>query len=139
MEDLEDTPMAIGPPSRLTEKERRFAEALVSGLGPTAAYRRVYSSLAGNRAAQANGRKVAKRPRVLDELERLRKYPPADSYSAIQNLAVSKSARAMTRAEPRCFLGHATDLGAADSWGGTHLWIRDRSRRSCWWEMECGF
>src|SRR5215831_20880758 len=29
------------------------------------------------------------------------------------------SARAMTRAEPRCFLGHATDLGAADSWGGT--------------------
>jgi hypothetical protein len=76
--------MAISPVSKLTEKERRFAAALASGLGPTAAYRQVYSSSAGSRAAQANGRQVAKRERVIAEVERLRRYPPADNYNGIR-------------------------------------------------------
>jgi hypothetical protein len=82
--------MAVGPVSKLTEKEKRFAAALAAGLGPTAAYRQVYSSVAGNRAAQANGRQVAKRERVIAEVERLRRYPPAENFRAIQDYAVAK-------------------------------------------------
>jgi hypothetical protein len=76
--------------SRLTEKERRFAAAIASGLGPTRAYKEVYSALAGNRAAQANGRQVAKRERVIAEIERLRRYPAPDNFNALQELAITK-------------------------------------------------
>jgi hypothetical protein len=75
--------------SRLTEKERRFAAAIASGMGPTAAYRYVYSNSAGNRAAQANGRQVARRERVAQEIERQRRYP-ANNFSALQEFAITK-------------------------------------------------
>jgi hypothetical protein len=82
--------MAMGPASKLTQKESRFAAALASGVGQAQAYRLVYSSRAGNRAAQANGRQVAMRARVKAEVERLRRYPSPDNFAGIREYAIAK-------------------------------------------------
>src|SRR5215471_4671389 len=74
----------------LSEKERRFAEALVGGLGPTAAYREIYSSIARTRTAQVNGQQVARRQRVIEEVERLRRNPSPNNFQAIKEFALAK-------------------------------------------------
>ena len=84
----------------LSAKERLFAEKLADGLGPTDAYRSVYSNSAASRTAQANGRQVAKRPRVIAEVERLRRNPPPNNFRAIKEFAVEKLFK-MAESDPK--------------------------------------
>jgi hypothetical protein len=101
----------------LSAKERLFAEKLADGSGPTAAYKAVYSNSAASRTAQANGRQVARRPRVIAEVERLRRNPPPNNFHAIKEFAVEKLLK-MAESDPSPTARHramATLLKYADS------------------------
>lgn len=89
----------------LSKKEKQFADALASGLSPTDAYRTIYSSTAGNRTAQANGRQVARRQRVIEEVERLRRNPSPNNFHALKEFAVEKLLK-MAESDPDPRLRH---------------------------------
>jgi hypothetical protein len=82
--------MTTRPAEKLTPKERQFAIAIAGGASMANAYHRIYSERAGRRVAEANARQILKRERVVAEIERLRRYPPADDAAAIRAYAVQK-------------------------------------------------
>jgi hypothetical protein len=101
----------------LSAKERLFAEKLADGLGATEAYKSVYSNSAANRTAQANGRQIARRQRVIEEVDRLRRNPPANNFRALKEFAVGKLLK-MAESDPNATARHramATLLKYADS------------------------
>ena len=82
--------MNAAPTTKLTTKEKQFAAALAAGATMAAAYKQVYSDRAGRRAAEANARQILRRERVVAEVQRLRRYPPPDNFTAIQEYAIAK-------------------------------------------------
>jgi hypothetical protein len=74
----------------LSTKERLFAEKLADGFGATDAYKSIYSNSSASRTAQVNGARIAKRPRVIAEVERLRRTPPPNNFRSIKEFAVEK-------------------------------------------------
>jgi hypothetical protein len=101
----------------LSAKERLFAEKLADGLGPTDAYKSVYSNSSASRTAQVNGWQIAKRPRVVAEVERLRRNPSPTNYRGIKEFAVEKLLK-MAESDPNPTARHramATLLKYADS------------------------
>ena len=101
----------------LRAKERLFAEKLADGLGPTDAYKSVYSTSSSSRTAATNGGKIAKRPRVVEEVQRLRQNPPPNNFRAIKEFAVEKLLK-MAESDPNPTARHramATLLKYADS------------------------
>jgi hypothetical protein len=68
----------------LTNKEQRFAKAAAAGASQAAAYAAAYSAQGSTATQRANGHRIAKKPHVAEEIQRLRRLPAIDDYVNIK-------------------------------------------------------
>jgi hypothetical protein len=74
----------------LTNKEQRFAKAVADGATQASAYSSVYSAEGSASTQRANGHKITKKPRVAEEIQRLRRLPAVDDYAGIKKQMIER-------------------------------------------------
>jgi hypothetical protein len=73
--------------ARLTAKEKTFASAIAGGATLWVAYQRAYSDRASRSVADANARKVLRRPKVAAAIEEMRRHPQPDNFEGVREFA----------------------------------------------------